>query len=474
MAADSGTYSLLIPPKDSATEDEIAELDKSSLFNDSQASWAPSSTWRSINESIGPQFKSLAQKCSVLTLLTLWTSVVAYVVLLAYGLTATWSITSLEMGDDKTELYKAKFWDNVKQFWDSGGGARVTAALLFLSGLVTPVVRFIQFALVLHARVDKKLRHNMIARLEYTGKVSYSCFYVVSLLSIGCGIKVGAPTSEETAEVVYDLHWGMLAFYLSQQVSVVTTNMLRVTHNMIEHPEGDSVVFGTSCLDVGNTPRPCLRTPATRLIQGSIALLALISFAGAFWEDVMSFEYNGLLSKDFIFITDNPNRVDLHGIFDKVLYPDPLFISTYFYFWMWATVAAAPLIMSFAGLICALSPDDWMDYRYVVAKITRVIQPWCNADIVVLSVIVTVPNILTVSRFVFDTSDECKDLKDMSGESCLTVTAQLLGSGGFALLAYGPLTLLCGIWSVHPDVVMSTPLLPPPLPKRQPADAEAL
>lgn len=81
--------------------------------------------------------------------------------------------------------------------------------------------------------------------------------------------------------------------------------------------------------------------------------------------------------------------------------------------------------------------------RTVLRECVQLVAPWSTAESAVVAVFFVVPNMATVSEFVFNATDPCPGLESKTSglETCITVEATVLAVGGALLLLWCALTV---------------------------------
>lgn len=185
--------------------------------------------------------------------------------MLSYGLVSFWTQVTLKgdatvsaLGDDDTGgdveplatesfsavVYKATFWINVRQFWDSG--AKAIACLIYFAGVVQPILRALACVVLAFAPMSAGTRNRMITVQELTCKVPLATFYVEAYLLIVVVFRVqyaydrdpllGSYSSRNGAELGLDARthvWnfdGLPIFLTAQMTFLVLVNLVRLEH----------------------------------------------------------------------------------------------------------------------------------------------------------------------------------------------------------------------------------------------------
>ena len=118
------------------------------------------------------------------------------------------------------------------------------------------------------------------------------------------------------------MYAGLVVFLTTQILSIVVVSMLRLTHDAVWQKR---VGPARAALEAQGKPR----TSSQRWTLGSLGVLSLVGFAIVWNYSFVHFKYEGLLTQDGLFYSNNPLKTSLHDLAVGSYLSDPIPIDNY-------------------------------------------------------------------------------------------------------------------------------------------------
>mmetsp|Transcript_64232 Transcript_64232/g.177650 ORF Transcript_64232/g.177650 Transcript_64232/m.177650 type:complete len:454 (-) Transcript_64232:200-1561(-) len=389
---------------------------------------------RTSNPSPPEDSYSLAGESSYMFTFLMWFMFVAHAGCMTYALTADWSLTEilvLQTPSDPTcptggdwdsslsvcrmEMFTSTYQSNVNQFWDSD--AKSTACLMVFAGLIQPILKALFYIVIYHVPLTQSRREQMIGHQEALAKFTISTFWIQAMLLTCFTVKFGLDSDTIHVNVEGDVkitvYAGLVVFLTTQILSIVVVSMLRLTHDAVWQKR---VGPARAALEAQGKPR----TSSQRWTLGSLGVLSLVGFAIVWNYSFVHFKYEGLLTQDGLFYSNNPLKTSLHDLAVGSYLSDPIPIDNYNYFCFYVNLVIVPIMVTLLGIASAATPDRMHGTRHGIAKAVQLLHPYSVPETLFISIVIFAPDVLTVSEWIFGGQSPCDEVAEHGG-NCLIV-----------------------------------------------------